>query len=87
MVKETKFYDVLEVKPGASYSEIKKSYRKLAFKYHPDKNPGHEEKFKKIANAYSILSDEQKRRIYDLEGEEGLKNMGAPSLSKSKQNN
>ncbi|KAI9350750.1 hypothetical protein BDR26DRAFT_930057 [Obelidium mucronatum] len=73
--RSTKFYDILGVDPSASESELKKAYRKLALKYHPDKNPGDEEaseKFKEIGKAYEVLSDEQKREVYDRYGEEGL---------------
>jgi curved DNA-binding protein CbpA len=62
------YYDVLGVKPGASQEEIKKSFRSLAMKYHPDKNKGSEEskqKFMKIVEAYEILSNEQSREKYD----------------------
>lgn len=62
------FYSILEVKPNATDDEIKKSYRKLALKYHPDKNPGDnvaEETFKKVAAAYDILGDPIKRKEYD----------------------
>ena len=62
------FYDILGVPRTASADEIKKAYRKLAFKYHPDKNPGDkaaEEMFKKITAAYDVLGDEEKRRQYD----------------------
>ncbi|CCC71187.1 hypothetical protein NCAS_0G03000 [Naumovozyma castellii] len=79
MVKDTKLYDVLGVSPTAGDSEIKKAYRKSALKYHPDKNPTEEgaEKFKEVSAAYEILSDSEKREIYDQFGEEGL-NGGGP---------
>nr|XP_039267326.1 dnaJ homolog subfamily A member 1-like [Styela clava] len=73
MVKETKLYDILCVNPSASQDEIKKSYRRLALKFHPDKNPGAGEKFKDISYAYEVLSDSTKRQAYDEGGEEGLK--------------
>lgn len=76
MVKDTKLYDILEVSPNASENELKKSYRKLALKYHPDKNPDAGEKFKEISHAYDVLSDSQKRDIYDQFGEEGLSGGG-----------
>ncbi|RVU55336.1 molecular chaperone DnaJ [Anaerosphaera multitolerans] len=69
------FYDVLEVSRDASYEEIRKSYKKLAKKYHPDLNNGDEEaekRLKEINVAYEILSDEQKRKTYDLYGEDGI---------------
>ncbi|MCB1119561.1 MAG: molecular chaperone DnaJ [Chlamydiia bacterium] len=74
------YYDVLEVSRSASKEEIKKAYRKKALKYHPDRNPGDpeaEKRFKDISEAYEILSDENKRQIYDHHGKEGLKGMGA----------
>ena len=72
---ELSYYEVLQVSKDATTAEIKKAYRKLALKYHPDKNPGDkeaEEKFKIINEAYAVLSDDEKRRIYDLYGKEGL---------------
>ena len=71
------YYDVLGVSKTATPTEIKKAYRKLAMKYHPDKNPGNkesEEKFKQIAQAYEVLSDEEKRKKYDTFGKDGLNN-------------
>ena len=72
------YYEVLGVQKGASKDEIKKGYRKLAVKYHPDKNPGNkeaEDKFKEATEAYEVLSDEQKRGIYDQYGFAGLEGM------------
>lgn len=77
MVKETKLYDILGVAPEATQAEIKKAYRKLALKYHPDKNPEDPEKFKEISAAFEVLSDEKKRTMYDKHGEQGLKEGGA----------
>lgn len=70
---EEDLYDVLGVKKDASEAEIKRAYRKLAAKYHPDVNhePGAEEKFKKINEAYETLSDDQKRAQYDQFGTTG----------------
>ena len=65
------YYEILGVSKNATADEIKKAYRTLAFKYHPDRNPGDaaaEEKFKQISAAYDVLSDETKRRNYDLGG-------------------
>ncbi|KAK2164520.1 hypothetical protein LSH36_62g00007 [Paralvinella palmiformis] len=72
------YYKTLGISKGANEDEIKKAYRKMALKYHPDKNKssGAEEKFKAIAEAYEVLSDPKKREIYDKYGEEGLKGGG-----------
>lgn len=67
------YYKILGIQTGANEDEIKKAYRKMALKYHPDKNkdPNAEEKFKEIAEAYDVLSDPKKRAVYDQYGEEG----------------
>ncbi len=68
------YYEVLGVSKDADKREIKKAYRKLALKYHPDKNPSKEaeEKFKEISEAYAVLSDEEKRQMYDQYGHAGI---------------
>ncbi|GAV28048.1 hypothetical protein PMKS-001516 [Pichia membranifaciens] len=73
MVKETKLYDLLGVSPGASDAEIKKGYRKMALKYHPDKPTGDTEKFKEVSEAFQILSDKEKKEIYDSYGLEAAR--------------
>lgn len=80
MSQKRDYYEVLGVGRDAGLDEIKKAYRRLAVKYHPDKNPGNkeaEEKFKEASEAYSVLSDAEKRRRYDQFGHEGLGGGGA----------
>lgn len=73
------YYEVLGVSRSASTSEIKKAYRKLAMQHHPDRNPGDSEaeaRFKEASEAYEVLSDDEKRRVYDQFGHDGLKGRG-----------
>jgi len=73
------YYGILGVARQASVEEIKRAYRKLALQYHPDRNPGDgeaEERFKACAEAYEVLGDSEKRRLYDTYGEEGLSARG-----------
>jgi len=81
MAEPRDFYDVLGVARGAPADEIKKSYRKLALKYHPDRNPGDkeaEQRFKEVAEAYEVLSDDQKRARYDQFGHAGISGASVP---------
>jgi DnaJ-class molecular chaperone len=76
---ERDYYEVLGVKSGATPDEIKKAYRRLALKYHPDKNPGDkaaEDRFKEASNAYEVLSDPEKRSAYDQRGRMGVEDLG-----------
>jgi molecular chaperone DnaJ len=91
MAQKRDYYDVLGVERNASEDEIKKAYRKIAIKYHPDRNPGDkeaEEKFKEAAEAYDVLHDPQKRQRYDqfgfngpMGGEGGFGDFGATSMN------
>ena len=76
------YYSILEVDRNASQDDIKRAYRRLAMKYHPDRNPGDktaEEKFKQIGTAYEVLGDEEKKRIYDQVGHERYTQAGGPA--------
>lgn len=79
MVKETKFYDLLEVEASASDADLKKAYRKKALRLHPDKG-GDPELFKEVTHAYEVLSDPDKRDIYDRSGEAGLNASGGGGM-------
>ena len=70
-MKKRDYYDVLGIRKGADEKEIKKAYRKLAKKYHPDVNPGDKEaekNFKEVTEAYNVLSDAEKKKLYDQYG-------------------
>ncbi|KAG5720572.1 Protein psi1 [Termitomyces sp. T112] len=76
------YYDILAISKSATDDEIKKAYKKMALKWHPDRNKNSEEatrKFKEVSEAFEVLSDSNKRAVYDQFGEEGLKGGGGPS--------
>jgi molecular chaperone DnaJ len=78
-MEEKDYYKILDVNRNASDEEIKKSYRRMAMQYHPDRNPGNkeaEERFKLASEAYEVLRDSEKRGLYDRYGTEGLKGTG-----------
>ena len=78
-MKEFDYYEILEIERTSDKEIIKKAYRKLALKYHPDRNPDDksaEERFKQINEAYEILSNDEKRQIYDRYGKDGLERQG-----------
>ena len=81
MTTKRDYYEILGVSPTASAEELKSAYRKAAMRWHPDRNPEDkhisEEKFREASEAYSVLSDPQKRQVYDHYGHEGLSGMGA----------
>ena len=84
MASKRDFYEVLGIKKGASQSEIKKEYRKMAKKYHPDTNAGDEaaaEKFKEVSEAYSVLNDPEKKKLYDQFGHAAFDGTGQPGGS------
>lgn len=76
-VENSKYYELLGVDKNATFDQIKKAYRKKAIKEHPDKG-GDPEKFKEITHAYEVLSDKDKREVYDRHGEEGIQSGAGP---------
>ena len=80
MATKGDYYEILGVRRDCDDGQLKATYRKLAMKYHPDRNPGDtvaEEKFKEAAEAYNVLSDPQKRSLYDQYGHQGLEGSGS----------
>jgi molecular chaperone DnaJ len=86
MAQQRDFYEILGVERTATTSQISESYRKLAIRFHPDKNPGNDEasdRFKEAARAFEVLSDEQLRARYDRYGHAGLQGAGRTSSTTS----
>ncbi len=87
-MEDRDYYKILGVDKSASEKEIKRAYRKLALKYHPDRNPGDEkaeEQFKLINEAYAVLNDKEKRKQYDTFGSAGFHSTkGSPKRTSSK---
>jgi molecular chaperone DnaJ len=84
MTLKRDYYEVLGVNPNSSWDDLKSAYRKLALKYHPDRNPGDnaaEEKFKEASEAYEVLRDPRKRNIYDRYGHQGIEGTGYTGFS------
>ncbi len=84
MTMKRDYYEILGVSREASVEEIKKAYRRIAFKYHPDRNPGNqdaEERFKEASEAYEVLRDPEKRKVYDVAGHEGVAGTGFTGFS------
>src|SRR5262252_10737977 len=83
--KQRDFYEVLRVSKTSTVEEIKSSYRKAALKWHPDRNPENKEEaevnFRECTEAYSVLSDPQKRQVYDTYGHAGLSSAGATDFN------
>src|SRR5699024_12782956 len=76
IVAKRDFYEILGLDKNATQDEIKKAYRKLSNKYHPDMKDGPDEKFKEVSEAYEVLSDDNKRAQYDRFGHEGMNSQG-----------
>lgn len=89
MAVDSRYYDLLSIEAQATPEEVRKAYRKLSLKWHPDKNPNQreeaEEKFKLLAEAYSVLSDPETRQLYDRYGEDGLKRNFRPEPQQQQQ--